>query len=297
MNEIIEENGENEKIEKRDIKIKDKIYNIKFYIDGNKLVVEIEKGESKFSNKYELEKLKEFELLLNPKTLQDAIEEIKDLLDKQFSIEEKGKNLELIFPHKRHPINFMLNQIDDNIDISYDNLSPEMKKIIDNNELVLGIDLGTTYSCASVMIDKNIIIIRNSLGSTTIPSFIAFLSKTEAYVGQLSKLLPSNSKNIIYNTKRLIGENIQQKEIQEFVKSLSFKIKNEEETNLLQIELNFNEDEDKGINFVNNKKQKKKTEEEIAKEESEKQYFYPEQICALIIKKIIEDSEFYFLKK
>ena len=69
MNEIIEENGENEKIEKRDIKIKDKIYNIKFYIDGNKLVVEIEKGESKFSNKYELEKLKEFELLLNPKTL------------------------------------------------------------------------------------------------------------------------------------------------------------------------------------------------------------------------------------
>ena len=297
MNEIIEENGENEKIEKRDIKIKDKIYNIKFYIDGNKLVVEIEKGESKFSNKYELEKLKEFELLLNPKTLQDAIEEIKDLLDKQFSIEEKGKNLELIFPHRRHPINFMLNQIDDNIDISYDNLSPEMKKIIDNNELVLGIDLGTTYSCASVMIDKNIIIIRNSLGSTTIPSFIAFLSKTEAYVGQLSKLLPSNSKNIIYNTKRLIGENIQQKEIQEFVKSLSFKIKNEEETNLLQIELNFNEDEDKGINFVNNKKKKKKTEEEIAKEESEKQYFYPEQICALIIKKIIEDSEFYLFKK
>ena len=69
MNEIIEENGENEKIEKRDIKIKDKIYNIKFYIDGNKLVVEIEKGESKFSNKYELEKLKAFELLLNPKTL------------------------------------------------------------------------------------------------------------------------------------------------------------------------------------------------------------------------------------
>ena len=69
MNEIIEENGENEKIEKRDIKIKDKIYNIKFYIDGNKLVVEIEKGESKFSNKYELEKLKKFELLLNPKTL------------------------------------------------------------------------------------------------------------------------------------------------------------------------------------------------------------------------------------
>lgn len=158
MNEIIEENGENEKIEKRDIKIKDKIYNIKFYIDGNKLVVEIEKGESKFSNKYELEKLKKFELLLNPKTLQDAIEEIKDLLDKQFSIEEKGKNLELIFPHKRHPINFMLNQIDDNIDISYDNLSSEMKKIIDNNELVLGIDLGTTYSCASFMIDKNIII-------------------------------------------------------------------------------------------------------------------------------------------
>ena len=43
-----------------------------------------------------------------------------------------------------------------------------MKKIIDNNELILGIDFGTTYSCASVMLDDKKIIIKNSLGERTI---------------------------------------------------------------------------------------------------------------------------------
>ena len=99
-----------------------------------------------------------------------------------------------------------------------------MKKIIDKNELILGIDLGTTLSCASVMIDKNIIMIRNSLGSTTTPSFIAFLSKNEVYVGELAKLLPSNARNIIYNTKRLLGKNFDEKEIKELINSLSFNI-------------------------------------------------------------------------
>ena len=83
-----------------------------------------------------------------------------------------------------------------------------MKKIIDKNELILGIYLGTTYSCAAVMIENNVIMIRNSLGQTTTPSFIYFLSKNEVYVGELAKLLPAEEKNIIYNTKRLLGRNI-----------------------------------------------------------------------------------------
>ena len=100
-----------------------------------------------------------------------------------------------------------------------------MKKIIDQNQLILGIDLGTTYSCAAVMIDNNIIMIRNSLGSTTTPSYISFIDKNEVYVGELAKLLPSNEKNIIYNTKRLLGKNIEDDDIKELMQKLPFSLK------------------------------------------------------------------------
>ena len=179
MNEINEEKNKNIK---RELKYNNKIYNAHFYIDGNKLAIEIEIDELKYSNKYDLDGLQKFRVFRQSENLSEAFDELNDLFDNEFSFEEKGNNLELIFPHKRHPTILLLNRVDDNIDISYDNLSPQMKKIIDNNELILGIDLGTTYSCASVMIDKNIIMIRNSLGSTTTPSFIAFLNKNESSI-------------------------------------------------------------------------------------------------------------------
>ena len=282
-----------------ELKKNEKIYKIHNYIDGDKLVMEIENDASEYSNQYEFQKLQEFKYFRMSENLNEALNDMKTLLIDyvdEISIELKGNNLELIIPHKKGDMKFLLNQIDDNINISYNNLSPEMKKIIDKNELILGIDLGTTLSCASVMIDKNIIMIRNSLGSTTTPSFIAFLSKNEVYVGELAKLLPSNARNIIYNTKRLLGKNFDEKEIKELINSLSFKLKNHQETNLLQIELDFNE-EDESTDGKSKKEKRRKTQEEIAKEEEEKRYFFPEQICALILKKIVKDSEFYLSKK
>ena len=294
-------NENNEMNIKKELKYNDKIYKAHFYIDGDKLVIEIESDESKYSNKYDFENLKKFRYFRQYENLDESLEGLNDLFNKPFSIQEKENNLELLFPHDKFPIKFILNQIDDNMNISYDNLSPQMKKIIDDNELILGIDLGTTYSCASVMIDKNIIMIRNSLGSTTTPSFIAFLNKNEVDVGVMAKLLPSNAKNIVYNVKRLIGKSIEQKEIKELMRSLPFTLKNDEATNTLKIELNFHKDEnnenvdDKPSD--SKKSKNKKTEEEIAKENEEKEDFYPEEICSLILKKIIQDSEFYLSKK
>ena len=216
-------NENNEMNIKKELKYNDKIYKAHFYIDGDKLVIEIETDESKYSNKYDFENLKKFRYFRQYENLDEALEGLNNLFKNKFSIEKKEDNLELKFPLDQFPFNLILNQIDDNINISYDNLSPQMKKIIDDNELILGIDLGTTYSCASVMIDKNIIMIRNSLGSTTTPSFIAFLNKKEVYVGELAKLLPSNAKNIVYNAKRLIGKSIEQKEIKELMRSLPLK--------------------------------------------------------------------------
>ena len=236
---------------KKELKYNDKIYKAHFYIDGDKLVIEIESDESKYSNKYDYENLQNFRYFRQFENLNESLEGLNELFDKEYSIEKKGNNLELIFPHKKHPTNLILNQIDDNMNISYDNLSEQMKKIIDDNELILGIDLGTTYSCASVMIDKNIIMIRNSFGSTTTPSFIAFLNKNEVNVGVLAKLLPSNAKNIVYNVKRLIGKSIEQKEIKDLMLSLPFTLKNDEKTNTLKIELNFQKDENNENILIN----------------------------------------------
>jgi len=287
-----------------ELKINEKIYKYQAYIDGDKLIIEIGIDTSKYSGSYEFNQLQEFKYFKMSDNLDDALKDMnklfKDYKDK-LSIEQKDKILELVIPFHKGDMKFFLNQIDDNMNISYENLSPQMKKIIDNDELILGIDLGTTYSCASVMIDKNIIMIRNSLGSTTTPSYIAFLKKNEVHVGGLSKLLPSNAKNIVYNIKRLIGKSIDQKEIKDLMNSLPFKLKNDEETKLLKIELNFNENENneniEDQSSGSKKSKKKKTQEEIAREEEEKEEFYLEEICSLILKKIIQDSEFYLTKK
>ena len=129
----------------------------------------------------------------------EALNLLKDLFEEKYSIEEKEKCLFLTIK-KKNDIKFILDKIDENfdIDISYDHLSDKMRKYVDENELVLGIDLGTTYSCAAVMIEDKIVMIRNSLGLTTTPSFIYFLNKDEVYVGELVKLLPSNEKKIFY---------------------------------------------------------------------------------------------------
>ena len=185
-------------------------------------------------------------------------------------MKKKEESLEFIINYKKRKIKFILDIVKEEENILYASLLDGIKKIIDNNELILGIDLGTTYSSAAVMIDKNILMIRNSLGLTTTPSYISFLSKNEVYVGELAKLLPRNKKNIVFNVKRLLGKSLENEEIKEIKEKLPFNLKKDDKFNSLKIGLNF------------------------GKEEEE---FYPEQICALILKKIVNDSEFYISKK
>ena len=287
----------------KDINKNHKIYNAKVYIDKDKIVFEIESESIKYSNQYDLKKLQEFRYFRQSDELNEELDYFKDLFDGNFVIEHKGNNIELNFPQKRETIKFLLIEINDNKDIKYENLSDEMKKIIDNNKLILGIDLGTTFSCAAVMIDKNIIVIRNSLGSTTTPSFINFINKNEVYVGELAKLLPSNVKNIIYNTKRIIGKSLDEEEIKEMIlkKNLPFNFKKDNERDLLKIVLDFRSDEEKdesvSSNISGNSKSKIKKEEKQEENSDDIEDFYPEQICSLILKKIIKDSEYYLTKK
>ena len=129
------------------------------------------------------------------------------------------------------------------------------------------------------MIDNNIVMIRNSLGSTTTPTYISFMKRNEVNVGELAKLLLSIEKNIIFNTKRLLGKTLEDKDIKEIMKKLPFRLKKDENFNLLLIELNF-DDTSKNVISLNIE-----------------EYFYPEQMNAFILKKIVQDSEFYLSNK
>ena len=162
-------------------------------------------------------------------------------------VEKNGKDIILIINLFGKEVSLLIKLIDKKYDISYD-------------------------SCACAMIDEHFIIIENSLGLRSTPSYVCFLSKNEICTGNLAKLQPSQEfKNIVYNAKRLLGRNINDKEIKEIIPDLPFEVRQDDELNQLNIYIDF---KDGG-----NKK------------------FYPEQISSFILRKLVKDSEYYLTKK
>lgn len=71
---------------------------------------------------------------------------------------------------------------------------------------IIGIDLGTTNSCVSVMENGVAKIIENAEGGRTTPSIIAYTNDGEILVGQAAKRQAvTNPHNTLYAVKRLIG--------------------------------------------------------------------------------------------
>lgn len=90
---------------------------------------------------------------------------------------------------------------------------------------VIGIDLGTTNSCLSVMDGKTPRVIENAEGARTTPSVVAFGKDGELLVGVAAKRQAVvNPANTFYATKRLIGRKFDDPQIQEMIKTSSFKI-------------------------------------------------------------------------
>jgi len=90
---------------------------------------------------------------------------------------------------------------------------------------VIGIDLGTTNSCVSIMEGKTPKVIENSEGSRTTPSVVAFTNEGERLVGMPARRQAvTNSQNTVYATKRLIGRRFDDPEVQKDLKNLSYKI-------------------------------------------------------------------------
>ena len=88
---------------------------------------------------------------------------------------------------------------------------------------VIGIDLGTTNSCVSVMEAGQPKIIENSEGARTTPSIIAYMEDGEILVGATAKRQAvTNPQSTLYAVKRLIGRRYEDKEVQKDIDLMPF---------------------------------------------------------------------------
>ncbi|MEC7235158.1 MAG: molecular chaperone DnaK [Verrucomicrobiota bacterium] len=129
---------------------------------------------------------------------------------------------------------------------------------------IIGIDLGTTNSCMSVMEGGESVVIPNSEGARTTPSVVAFAKGGERLVGQAAKRQAvTNPNNTIFSAKRFIGRKFD--EVQEEAASLPY-------------------------NIVSGKNGDAYIECEVS---GKKEQFAPEQISAMILGKLKSDAEAY----
>lgn len=90
---------------------------------------------------------------------------------------------------------------------------------------VIGIDLGTTNCCVSVLENGAVQIISNKEGGRTTPSVVAFTDKDERLVGQIAKRQAvTNAVNTLYAVKRLIGRKFGAPEVEKMRGTVPFEI-------------------------------------------------------------------------
>jgi len=96
------------------------------------------------------------------------------------------------------------------------------KKEIDGP--VIGIDLGTTYSCVGIFKNGRVEIIQNELGNRITPSYVAFTDE-EKLVGEAAKNQAAiNPIRTVYVVKRLMGRKFDDKEVQRDMKYVPYKV-------------------------------------------------------------------------
>ena len=90
---------------------------------------------------------------------------------------------------------------------------------------VIGIDLGTTNSCVSVMEGTQAKVLENTEGARTTPSVVAFTDNDEKLIGQPAKRQAvTNPENTIFAVKRLIGRNFDDPSVKKILRLLHLKL-------------------------------------------------------------------------
>ncbi|MDA9597734.1 molecular chaperone DnaK [Candidatus Pelagibacter sp.] len=127
---------------------------------------------------------------------------------------------------------------------------------------IIGIDLGTTNSCVSIMEGSQPKVLENAEGARTTPSVVAFTDDGEKLIGQPAKRQAvTNPENTIFAVKRLIGRNFEDPTVKKDIAAAPFKIVKSE----------------KGDAWIESKGEK----------------YSPSQISAFILQKMKETAEKY----
>jgi len=134
-----------------------------------------------------------------------------------------------------------------------------------NQETIIGIDLGTTYSVVAVYENGKVEIIPNDQGNRITPSYVAFTGE-ERLVGDAAKnKISMNPANTIFDVKRLIGRRASDPDVLKETPFFPFKVLNQNDQNVIEVETA------PGVS----------------------QTFKPEQISAFVLEKMKETAEAY----
>ncbi|KAK9766009.1 ATPase with role in protein import into the ER [Basidiobolus ranarum] len=102
---------------------------------------------------------------------------------------------------------------------------------------VIGIDLGTTYSCVAVRKNGRVEIIANDQGHRITPSYVAFTDE-ERLIGDSAKnQAPANPTNTIFDAKRLIGRRFNDKDVQSDLKHFPFNVIDKDGKPVIQVQV------------------------------------------------------------
>jgi len=101
---------------------------------------------------------------------------------------------------------------------------------------VIGIDLGTTYSCVGVFKSGRVEIIANDQGNRITPSYVAFLENGERLTGDAAKNQATiNPENTVFDVKRLIGRNYSDKSVQSDKKLVPYEIVSDKNKPMVEV--------------------------------------------------------------
>ena len=100
-----------------------------------------------------------------------------------------------------------------------------MASFTDDDGPIIGIDLGTTYSCVAVWKNGRVEVCPNEQGNRITPSYVAWTPDGQRLVGDSAKnQASSNPSNTVFDVKRLIGRKFSDPTVQKDAKLFPFKV-------------------------------------------------------------------------